>query len=58
MLLDKFGQTVATCERTAMVARDRRYGKMSQGQCGKIMRMKGNNSGNNCHQYYFGMQMG
>ena len=27
-LLDKFGQALATCERTSMVARDKRHGKI------------------------------
>ena len=30
MLLDKFGQTVATGERTSMVARDGRYGNVQE----------------------------
>ena len=45
-LLDEFGQA-ATCERTSMVARDDLHDKISKGE---IARMKGDNTGNNCHQ--------
>ena len=47
-ILDKFGQA-ATCERTSMVARDRRQGKCQRGNVGNCGN-EGNASGHNCHQ--------